>query len=217
VSSFRRAFARVLVCCVAVGVLAACSSPSKHAAVNGGAAASDPEPWPAPPNPMALARKAGLVPEVAEELKFHVHAHLDVFINGQHILVPAGIGIDTTNPGVHTAPLYGHPAYGGISVPCDQPCISPLHTHDVGGVIHTESSTRKYNTLAQFFVEWNQPLSATQVGTYSSPQTPIAFYVDGKKFTGPPGDITLSDLKEIAIVIGTPPAQIPSSFDLSLI
>ena len=166
---------------------------------------------------MELAVKAGLKPETAESLEFHVHAHLDVYINGQHIIVPSGIGIDIDNPGVHTAPLFGHPAYGGISVPCNVPCISPLHTHDVGGVLHTESSTRQFNTLGQFFIEWNQPLSKTHVGTYSSPQTPIAFYVKGKQYTGDPREIPLSDLQEIAIVIGTPPAQIPSSFDLSLI
>jgi len=39
---------------------------------------NDPELWPRPPNQMQLAVKAGLVPEVAEELKFHVHAHLDI-------------------------------------------------------------------------------------------------------------------------------------------
>ena len=38
--------------------------------------------WKAPPNPMALARTAGLVPEVNEHLTYHVHSHLDVFVNG---------------------------------------------------------------------------------------------------------------------------------------
>ena len=42
-------------------------------------------------------------------------------------------------------------------MPCDKPCISPLHTHDVTGIIHTESSTHKDNTLGQLFVEWNVP------------------------------------------------------------
>jgi hypothetical protein len=216
VSGSRRACALLILVSLVVLATSACSSPAKH--TSGGAPpAGEPEPWPRPPNQMELAVKAGLKPEVAEQLQFHVHAHLDVYINGQHIIVPAGIGIDIDNPGVHTAPLYGHPAYGGISVPCDKPCISPLHTHDVGGVLHTESSTRKFNTLGQFFIEWNQPLSKTQVGTYKAPQTPIAFYVKGKQYTGDPAAIPLSDLQEIAIVIGTPPAQIPSSFDLSLI
>src|SRR5690348_4689102 len=45
--------------------------------------------WPAPRNPLALARKAGLTPERHETLIHHVHAHLDVFVNGQHVQVPA--------------------------------------------------------------------------------------------------------------------------------
>ena len=81
---------------------------------------------------MALARKAGLVPETAEQLQYHVHAHLDVFVNGKKILVPAGLGIDITNPAVHTRHDRRLPGVRRHrSSPCDQPCISPLHTHDV--------------------------------------------------------------------------------------
>jgi hypothetical protein len=39
-------------------------------------------PWPPPENPMGLTCKAGLLPEKAEFLQYHVHAHLDVFVNG---------------------------------------------------------------------------------------------------------------------------------------
>ena len=45
--------------------------------------ASGAAPWPAPPNPLELARKAGLESETHEFLSYHVHAHLDVFVNGQ--------------------------------------------------------------------------------------------------------------------------------------
>ncbi|HUI49311.1 MAG TPA: hypothetical protein VL119_11475 [Acidimicrobiia bacterium] len=170
-------------------------------------------PWPAPSDPLVSARAAGLVPETAERLEFHVHSHLDVYLNGRKVLVPAGIGIDTTNPGVHQFTTDGLPAWGGIVVPCDKPCISPLHTHDVTGILHTESATRKYNTLGQFFVEWNVPLTTTCVDTYCEPATPIAVYVDGTKFGGDPRTIALSNLKEIAVVIGTPPVQIPNTAD----
>ena len=59
--------------------------------------------WPAPADPMKLAEQAGLTPETHEFLLFHVHAHLDVFVNGRPCTVPAGIGIDIDNPGVHSA------------------------------------------------------------------------------------------------------------------
>ena len=155
---------------------------------------------------------AGLVPEDAERLEFHVHAHLDVFLDGNQIVVPGGIGIDTTDPMVHSGVAGGFPSYGGISVPCAKPCISPLHTHDATGVLHTESATRKENTLGQFFTEWDVKLSATCVGTYCSPAKPIEIGVNGEKFTGDPTTIPLSNFKEIAIVIGTPPSEIPASF-----
>lgn len=34
------------------------------------------------------------------------------------------------------------------------PCISPLHTHDTTGSLHTESATAVPNRLGQFFTEW---------------------------------------------------------------
>ena len=163
-------------------------------------------PWPAPPSPMDLVTQAGLTPETAESLTFHVHAHLDVFLNGQAVTVPGGIGIDITNPGVHTFP---GDSYGGISVPCDKPCISPLHTHGPDGILHTESKTPAPNKLGQFFAEWAVKLDANCVGGYCKPDTSVLIYVDGKKFTGDPTTIELSDKKEIAVVIGTPPATIP--------
>src|SRR5947199_4241921 len=43
--------------------------------------------WPAPRGPLALAVAAGLVPEVKESLAYHVHAHLDVFLDGKPVLV----------------------------------------------------------------------------------------------------------------------------------
>ena len=215
--SVRRAALAPLVLALVVAV-SACGSSSKSSssASSSDITAAPPNsstnaPWPAPPNPMARAVAAGLVPETSEHLEFHVHAHLDVYIDGKPVLVPAGLGIDTKNPGVHLFETDGLPAYGGINPPCDQPCISPLHTHDVTGIIHTESSSRKYNTLGQLFTEWNVPLTATCVDTYCAPKTPIAVYVNGTKFSGDPTTIPLSNFKEIAVVIGSPPDQIPNT------
>jgi hypothetical protein len=169
-------------------------------------------PWPAPPNPMELTRKAGLVPERAEFLQYHVHAHLDVFVNGKPIRVPAGIGINVKDPGVLSEKLAdGTTAYGGIEL-CRRVCISSLHTHDDTGVLHTETKTVQPNRLGQFFTEWAVRLTPECVGGYCKPQAPIAIYVDGKRFTGDPREIELSNLREIAIVIGTPPDSIPSEF-----
>jgi hypothetical protein len=218
-SMHARACASVLCVLVLAVALTACGSSSKKSSVIIAPATSksDPTPFPAPKDPMALAKKAGLVPEDAEQLKYHVHSHLDVFIDGTHIIVPAGLGIDITNPRVHTFTENGVSSYGGIVVACDQPCISPLHTHDITGILHTESATQVDNTLGQLVVEWNVRLSATCFATYCAPAKPVVFYVNGTKFTGDPTTIALSDHKEIAVVVGTPPAQIPNTADWSQI
>ena len=102
-------------------------------------------PWPAPENPMELTCKAGLVPEKAEFLQYHVHAHLDVFVNGKPVLVPAGIGIDIDNPAVSATRRERTVIGAGLTQECDQPCISPLHTHDLSGLLHTETKTPSPN------------------------------------------------------------------------
>ena len=173
--------------------------------------ASGAAPWPAPPNPLELTRAAGLEPQRRELLEYHVHSHLDVFVNGEPVPVPAGIGINIDDPGVQHGQTEEGPAYGGIEL-CDQPCISPLHTHDGTGVLHTESLESHPNTLGEFFTEWGVQLDETCVGGYCRPDASIEVYVNGEKYAGNPADIELTDRKEIAVVIGTPPAVIPASY-----
>jgi hypothetical protein len=167
--------------------------------------------WPAPDNPLELTVNAGLKPEPKETLIFHVHAHLDVFIDGRPVLVPAGIGINISDPAVKTGTWNSNPTYGKIAG-CAQPCISPLHTHDVSGVIHTESGFNSTNKLGQFFTEWGVALSNTCVGQFCSPATPIGVYLNGKRYSGNVVDIPLGIGNEIAVVIGSAPPQIPGSF-----
>jgi hypothetical protein len=170
--------------------------------------------WPAPQDPLERTIAAGLEPERKEFLIHHVHAHLDVFIDGEPIAVPAGIGITIDDPEVQRfEDPDGSVGFGGIER-CHKPCISPLHTHDGSGIIHTESATPKPNTLGQFFTEWGVRLSGSCVGGHCSPE-PITFSVDGKCYTKDPRAIELTDRKQIAIVVGTPPPQIPGTADFS--
>jgi hypothetical protein len=157
-----------------------------------------------------------LKPEVKENLTYHVHAHLDVFVDGVPVVVPSGIGINIEDSGVQrfTDAPDGSIGYGGITQ-CRTACISPLHTHDTTGILHTESPTPEPNTLGQFFTEWNVRLSRSCVREFCSPH-PTAFYVNGKRYTQDPRAIKLTDHKEIAVVIGTPPSKIPESADFSM-
>jgi hypothetical protein len=214
----RKTLTLPLAIAIAFGVLAVAGCGDD---ANGGAARqAEPKPassdadaavfWPAPPDPLERTVAAGLQPERKEFLIHHAHAHLDVFVDGKPIVVPPGIGIDIDDPEVKRFVRVG---YGGIER-CRKPCISPLHTHDATGIIHTESKSPEPNTLGQFFTEWGVRLSESCVGEHCSPAR-IAFYVNGKPYQQDPRAIELTDRKEIAIVIGTPPAQIPKAADFS--
>jgi hypothetical protein len=154
---------------------AACNSP---AAVTGQGTASTqaPPPWPAPTDASARILAAGLEPLASEGSLVHYHAHLDVFYNGQPVLVPALVGIDM-----------------------GQSRISALHTHQDSGVLHVESPKEQVITLGQFFTEWNVPLAGAKV------------YVEGKEVADGAA-VALADHQQIAVVFGTPPAQVPASY-----
>lgn len=191
---------------LAVSAALAAGGPAPVAKPKTGAA-----PWPAPKDPMRRTRLAGLVPEVNEHLAYHVHSHLDIFLNGKRVTIPAGIGIDTHDMAVHQGRLPdGSIAYGGI-VKCPKVCISPLHTHADLGVLHTETDKPVPNRLGQFFVEWGVRLDRGCVGGYCKPDS-IRIYVNGKPYLGDPRQILLADRSEIAIVIGSLPRKIPSAF-----
>jgi hypothetical protein len=202
--------------CLLVLLLAGCGGGGETTTIPEGPAptpAKDAAPWPAPADPMKLTRKAGLTPENQEFVFLHVHAHLDVFVNGEPVSVPAAIGIEIDDPAVKRFKANdGSTGYGGIDPPCAEPCISPLHTHFTDGVLHTEAKKDQFNTLGELFTEWDVRLDPKCVGGYCKPAAPISIYVDGDRYTGNPRQIQLEDKREIAIVIGSPPAEIPSSF-----
>ncbi len=200
---------------VALVLLAACGG--RGAVDHGYSAAPAPPPsagaapWPLPSAPMALVRRAGLTPGTQEFFTYHVHAHLDVFVNGRRVQIPGGIGIDITDPRVHRGETDGAPSYGYIKL-CPRPCISSLHTHDVTGVLHIEAPTKTRFTLGQFFQEWGVRLDGSCVGGYCKPGASVVVFVDGKRHRGNPAGIALASHEEIALVIGSPPSSIPSTY-----
>ena len=113
---------------------------------------------------------------------------------------------------MHSAPLQdGTTAYGSIQL-CQKVCISPLHTHDDSGILHTETKTVSPNNLGQFFTEWGVRLDSKCVDGYCKPRSSIAILVNGQRYTGDPRQIELPDRTVIVIVIGSPPAKIPTAF-----
>src|SRR5579884_3902958 len=53
--------------------------------------------------------------DASEQVAVHYHAHITVYINGQNVQIPQGVGIAQ-----------------------DQSCLYWLHTHDSSGVVHIE-------------------------------------------------------------------------------
>jgi hypothetical protein len=201
----------VVLAVASCGGMAASGVPSASSGAAASPAAAPTLVWPAPSDPLDRTVAAGLEPASQEFMVNHAHSHLVVFIDGQEVLVPAGIGINIEDPEVKY--FADARSYGGIEM-CDQPCISPLHTHDETGILHTESSDPAPHTLGEFFVEWGVELSETCVGEHCAP-TPIAVYIGGEPYEGDPRAIELTDLKVIVVVVGTPPAEIPSTADFS--
>jgi hypothetical protein len=143
-----------------------------------------PPPWTNGANAQLGARigAVGLPPEGGA---LHIHEHLDVFVNGHAVTVPEGIGLGSA-------------------------ASSPLHTHDASGIIHVEASTRGPFTLGQFFDVWGVKLTSDCLDGLCGGGMKI--YVDGHPASGDPRQIKLVNHQEIAVLYGTPPETIPSSY-----
>jgi len=167
--------------------------------------------WTAPADPVALAEDAGLVPYKVEHLTTHLHAHLHVFVDGEPVVVPAGIGIAVGLKGVKDEPTPDGAEHFYSVTTCDVPCLSPLHTHSPDGILHEESPEANHPpyTLGQFFSEWGLRMDANCVGEFCKPDALIHVYLDGKEYSGDPSKIPLTNHLEIAVIIGQPPAEIP--------
>jgi hypothetical protein len=146
----------------------------------------------------------GIMCQGAEQVLFHIHAHLTVFVDGAARRIPSGIGI----PGAQVSPTPAGPYVGGGS------CFYWLHTHAADGIIHIESPVDRAYTLGDFFDVWGQTLDRSRVGSAAGRVT--AFY-DGRLFRGDPRAIPLSRHAQIQLDVGRPlvaPVEITFPGDL---
>jgi hypothetical protein len=129
--------------------------------------------------------------DASEQVVYHVHTRLTVYVNGVLRPLPAGIGI-VSPVAQETA---DGPFYGASR------CYYWLHVHAQDGVIHIESpSVRKY-TLGDFFAIWRQPLSSTQVGPVTGKLT---VFVNGRRYQTDPASIPLGSHEDVQIDVGNP-------------
>ena len=134
----------------------------------------------------------GVACQLREQVLFHIHAHLTIFVRGVARQVPAGIGI---------APPYEVAATPHGAFVTDAACFMWLHTHAADGIIHTESPVERTYTLGEFFDIWDQPLGRTQVGPAHGRVTAL---VNGRAFTGTPRAIPLLAHAQIQLDVGLP-------------
>lgn len=121
----------------------------------------------------------------ATAVNYHVHALVSIYHDGQRLALPQSIGRGSG-------------------------CDYGMHTHDGSGVVHIETDVPASFTLGQFFALWGQPLSATAVAGLSG--TPTYYAVDQEqvmRIATDPANLLLSPHREIIIVTGTPPAEVP--------
>jgi hypothetical protein len=144
----------------------------------------------------------GIHCNATEQVAFHVHAHLAVYVNGQLRPIPAGIGI--VAPAAQSTPE--GPFYAATH------CYYWLHVHAQDGVIHIESPAGHSYTLGEFFDIWRQPLSAGQVGPAKGK---VAMYVNGRRYRGNPRNIGLGSHVDIQLDVGTP-TVLPRSVNWSV-
>ena len=65
---------------------------------------------------------------------YHIHPEIKIISNGVEIPIPGNMGVQ-------------------------QICMTSIHTHDPGGVIHIESPIQKDFTLGDFFAVWKKSYS----------------------------------------------------------
>jgi hypothetical protein len=134
----------------------------------------------------------GIDCQAGEQVLFHIHAHLTIFVRGTARRVPAGIGI---------APPYEVAATPRGAFVAGGSCFMWLHTHAVDGIVHTESPVERTYTLGEFFDIWGQPLDREHLGPARGPVTAL---FDGRVFTGDPREIPLLAHAQIQLEVGRP-------------
>lgn len=129
-----------------------------------------------------------------EQLVYHIHSHLALYISGRQTAVPMGIGI------VPPRQVTQNFVTGGK-------CFYWLHTHDATGIIHIESPSQRVYTLGDFFDVWGRPLSATGLLGHKGP---VTVFVNGKRYTGNPRNIALTAHRQITLEAGSPVVTPPT-------
>jgi len=139
-------------------------------------------------------------------VKYHLHDHVDIFVNGVQKRIPAGAGIAAPR-------LEEHLADGLFVDNNPKGCLYWLHVHTNDGILHIESPYKHTFTLGQFFEVWHQPLGPDQVGPARGK---VVVFENGKQYEGNPRNVPLLPHAVIQLDVGTPVvAYQPTTFKVN--
>ena len=134
----------------------------------------------------------GIRCDPTESIDFHIHAHLDVMVDGKSVTVPAGIGIKPNE------------------------CLYWLHTHNTSGVIHIEAPQETTFTLGQFIQIWhNTPNISPTFEEIINGDKNFKVFVNGFEYKDNYDKIPLNAHDEIVIVSGSVPPTLPQSYEFN--
>ena len=144
--------------------------------------------------------------EVKAVVKYHIHVHVAVYVDGQARRLPAGIGF--TRPA-----LIEHTSAGTMFEASLYDCLYALHTHAADGIVHVETPAPGHFTLGELFDIWNQPLSPRRVGPAAGA---VVVFENGRRLSGNPRSTPLLAHADIQLDVGSPvvPFQ-PFSFHVT--
>jgi hypothetical protein len=143
----------------------------------------------------------GIECQASEGAVIHNHTALDLYVDGQQVQVPAGVGI----------------VQSGLT-----PCLYALHVHDgEPNLIHIESPVQRTYTVGNLFDIWGKELTDTSFMGHpidAQHKLTIEIYDENGKlvqtYTGKPRDLAFSNHQTFVFKYNSPDAK-PAPFDWS--
>lgn len=104
---------------------------------------------------------SGIYCSSGEQLAYHIHAHVSIYINGKLNPIPQYVGIAS-----------------------DGSCLYWLHTHYTDGIIHIESPTEHTYMFGNFLDEWSAHFSSLGYPPELDLTSGWQVWINGQPYTG---------------------------------
>lgn len=135
----------------------------------------------------------GIGCNVDEQLAYHHHVHLAMFVEGRPYSRPLGVGM--------VAPIVAENTPAGEFAHGREKCLYWTQVHAQDGIIHIESPEARAFSLGQVMDIWHVALTADRLGSFSGV---ITATVNGRTWQGTPTSIPLTQHAQIVLNVGAP-------------